>query len=71
MGAIVMNGAKIGEESIIAAGAVVTEGSLIPPGSVVMGVPGKVVNQASPEQKEGIRRNAESYIALARDYRHG
>ena len=71
MGAIVMNGAKIGEDSIIAAGAVVTEGSLIPPGSVVMGVPGKVVKQASPEQKEGIRRNAESYIALARDYRHG
>ena len=71
MGAIVMNGAKIGEDSIIAAGAVVTEGSLIPPGSVVMGVPGKVVKQASPEQKEGIRRNAESYIALARSYRHG
>ena len=71
MGAIIMNGAQIGEDSIIAAGAVVTEGAAIPPGSVVMGVPGKVVKQASPEQKEGIRKNAESYIALARDYRHG
>ena len=71
MGAIVMNGAKIGEDTIIAAGAVITEGSVIPPGSVVMGVPGKVVKQASTEQREGIRRNAESYIALARDYRHG
>jgi len=71
MGAIVMNGAKIGEDTIIAAGAVVTEGTMIPPGSVVIGVPGKVVKQASPEQREGIRRNAESYIALARDYRHG
>ncbi|MDD1668614.1 MAG: gamma carbonic anhydrase family protein [Methanomicrobiales archaeon] len=71
MGAIVMNGAKVGEDSIIAAGAVVTEGSVIPPGSVVMGVPAKVVKQASPDQKDGIRRNAESYIALARSYRHG
>lgn len=71
MGAIIMNGARIGEDTIIAAGAVVTEGSVIPPGSVVMGVPAKVVKQASPEQKEGIRRNAGSYIALARDYRHG
>jgi carbonic anhydrase/acetyltransferase-like protein (isoleucine patch superfamily) len=71
MGAIVMNGARIGEDTIIAAGAVVTEGSVIPPGSVVMGVPAKVVKQATPGQLEGIRRNAESYIALARSYRHG
>ncbi len=71
MGAIVMNGAVVGEDTIIAAGAVVTEGTVIPPGSVVMGVPAKVVKQASPEQKAGIRKNAESYIALAREYRHG
>jgi carbonic anhydrase/acetyltransferase-like protein (isoleucine patch superfamily) len=71
MGAIVMNGAVVGEDSIIAAGAVVTEGAVIPPGSVVMGVPARVVKQASPEQREGIRRNAESYISLARGYRHG
>jgi len=71
MGAIVMNGAVVGEDSIIAAGAVVTEGSAIPPGSVVMGVPGKVVKQATPAQKENIRKNAESYIGLAKSYRHG
>ena len=71
MGAIVMNGAMVGEDSIVAAGAVVTEGTVIPPGSVVMGVPAKVVKQATPDQKEGIRRNAGSYIALARSYRHG
>jgi carbonic anhydrase/acetyltransferase-like protein (isoleucine patch superfamily) len=71
MGAIVMNGAVVGEDSIIAAGAVVTEGSVIPAGSVVMGVPAKVMKQATPDQKEGIRRNAESYIALAKSYQHG
>ena len=71
MGAIVMNGAVVGEDTIIAAGAVVTEGAAIPAGSVVMGVPGKVVKQATAEQREKIRRNAERYIALAREYRHG
>ena len=71
MGAIVMNGAVVGEETIIAAGAVVTEGSVIPAGSVVMGVPGKVVKQASPAQRENIRKNALSYIELAKSYRHG
>ena len=71
MGAIVMNGAVVGEDSIIAAGAVVTEGTVVPPGSVVMGVPAKVVKPATPGQKEGIRKNAESYIALAKSYGHG
>jgi len=70
MGAIVMNGAVVGEDSIVAAGAVVTEGTAIPPGSVVMGVPAKVVKQASAAQKEGIRKNAASYVALAKDYGH-
>jgi carbonic anhydrase/acetyltransferase-like protein (isoleucine patch superfamily) len=71
MGAIVMNGAVVGEDTIIAAGAVVTEGTVIPPGSVVMGVPGKVVKEITPVQKENIRKNAGSYIELAQGYQHG
>jgi carbonic anhydrase/acetyltransferase-like protein (isoleucine patch superfamily) len=71
MGAIVMNGAVVGEDTIIAAGAVVTEGTVIPPGSVVMGVPGKVVKEITPVQKENIRKNAGSYIELAKGYQHG
>jgi carbonic anhydrase/acetyltransferase-like protein (isoleucine patch superfamily) len=71
MGAIVMNGAVVGEDSIIAAGAVVTEGATVPPGSVVMGVPGKVVKETTAAQKENIRKNAESYIGLAKSYQHG
>jgi carbonic anhydrase/acetyltransferase-like protein (isoleucine patch superfamily) len=71
MGAIVMNGAVVGEDTIIAAGAVVTEGTVIPPGSVVMGVPGKVVKEITPVQKENIRKNAGSDIELAKGYQHG
>lgn len=69
MGAIVLNGAVIGEDSIIGAGAVVTEGAVIPPGSVVLGVPGKVVKQATPEQKASIIRNSATYAGLAAGYR--
>jgi carbonic anhydrase/acetyltransferase-like protein (isoleucine patch superfamily) len=41
----VLNGAKIGQNCLIGAGALVTEGKEIPDGSLVMGSPGKVVRQ--------------------------
>lgn len=68
MGAIVLNGAKIGEGSVIGAGAVVKEGMEVPERSVVVGVPGKVVKQASDEQQQHILNNAASYVELAGEY---
>ena len=70
MGAIILNGAKIGTGSIIGAGTVVTEGKDIPPDSVVIGVPGKVVKQTDPDQQQHILNNAASYVNLAREYVH-
>jgi carbonic anhydrase/acetyltransferase-like protein (isoleucine patch superfamily) len=71
MGAIVLNGARIGENSLLGAGTVVPEGTVIPPGSVVIGVPGKVVKEVSPAQRTHIVENARNYVNLARSYRHG
>jgi len=71
MGAIVMNGAVVGEGSIVGAGAVVTEGTTIPPGSLVLGVPGRVVRETTPEERNEILRNAQEYIRLAQRYRDG
>lgn len=68
MGAIAMNGAVIGERSILGAGTVITEGTRIPPDSVVIGVPGKIVKQTSPVQQQYIIENARSYIELAKRY---
>src|SRR5690606_24820571 len=47
MGAIIMDGARIGARSIIGAGAVITGGKQIPPGSLVLGSPAKVVRSLS------------------------
>jgi carbonic anhydrase/acetyltransferase-like protein (isoleucine patch superfamily) len=65
MGAILMNGCRIGSNSVVAAASVVTENKVIPPGSLAMGVPAKVVRALSPEEIESIRQNALEYKALA------
>ncbi|MFA4878043.1 MAG: gamma carbonic anhydrase family protein [Methanoregula sp.] len=68
MGAVLLNGAKVGKGSVIGAGAVVTEGMEVPEGSVVLGVPGRILRQASDAQKEHILKNAASYVVLAGEY---
>ena len=71
MGAIVLNGAELGEDSIIGAGTVVTEGTKVPPGSVFVGVPGKMIKHVSDAQRQHIIDNARNYWDLARSYLHG
>lgn len=61
MKATIMNGARIGANSIIGAGALVTEGVEIPEYSLVLGAPGKVVRQVTPEQAARTTRSARSY----------
>jgi carbonic anhydrase/acetyltransferase-like protein (isoleucine patch superfamily) len=68
MGAIIINGARVGDGSIIGAGAVITEGKDIPPNSVVVGVPGKIVKLADEVQQQQILNNAASYVELAKEY---
>jgi carbonic anhydrase/acetyltransferase-like protein (isoleucine patch superfamily) len=63
MGAIVMDYAEIGSNSIIAAGAVVLEGTKVEPGSIYAGVPAKKVKDISEQQISGeINRIANNYI---------
>lgn len=69
MGATILNGAQIGEGCLIGAGALVTEGKIIPDGSLVMGMPGKVVRELSPETRAENLRAAERYRARMRLYR--
>jgi carbonic anhydrase/acetyltransferase-like protein (isoleucine patch superfamily) len=67
--ATVLNGAHIGRDSVIAAGALVPPGMVVPPESVVMGVPGKVVRRVSAADQTLIRNATEHYVDYARIYR--
>ena len=71
MGAVILNRAVIGTGSVVAAGAVVPEGMQVPPGSLVMGVPGRIVRQVTPELAERITTTWQHYVDQARDHRAG
>jgi carbonic anhydrase/acetyltransferase-like protein (isoleucine patch superfamily) len=71
MGAILMNGAVVGEGSLIGAGAVITGGTKIPPRSLVLGVPGRVIRETTPEEQQSIVANAVTYRTLAGGYADG
>jgi carbonic anhydrase/acetyltransferase-like protein (isoleucine patch superfamily) len=68
MGAILLNGATIRSDSIVAAGALIPERMEIPPRSLVMGSPGKVLRALSDEDVLGIRDYAERYVGYKKDY---
>ncbi|MEJ6780182.1 MAG: gamma carbonic anhydrase family protein, partial [Akkermansiaceae bacterium] len=68
MGACILDGAVIGERSIIGAHALVTGGTEIPPGSLVLGSPAKVVKTLDKEQQEGIKKWAEKYVIVSRKF---
>jgi carbonic anhydrase/acetyltransferase-like protein (isoleucine patch superfamily) len=71
MKAVVLNKAVVGKGSVIAAGALVKEGAIIPPGSLVVGVPGKVVREGDASLEEYARKNAATYVDLARRHKAG
>ena len=66
MGAILLNGVRVGAGSVVGAGAVLTEGAEVPPGSLVLGLPGKVVRPVD----EGLRTRSaltwRHYVAEAK-----
>ena len=68
MGAIVLNGAQIGEDCIIAAGTLVTEGTIVPPGSMVMGSPGKVRRPLREEEAASILQFSANYVRYRKVY---
>ena len=69
IGAVVLNGAKIGRNCLVGAGSLVTEGKEFPDGSMILGSPARVVRQLTPEQIEGLRQSARSYMANARRFK--
>jgi carbonic anhydrase/acetyltransferase-like protein (isoleucine patch superfamily) len=69
MGAVILNGAKIGAGALIAASALVPQGAVVPPRSLVAGVPGKVRRDLSDAEVAHNRNNALVYQALVELHR--
>lgn len=70
IGAILLNGSRVGTGSIVAAGALVPEGMIIPPGSMVMGVPATVRRPLTAAEQESIGHYADNYVRYRRDFQH-
>ncbi len=68
MGAIILDGARVGARSIVGANATVRQGMEIPPGSLVLGTPAKIVRQLSDDEQAEIKNWALRYVRLSREY---
>lgn len=62
MGSTILNRVKIGRNCIIGANTLISEGKEIPDNSLVMGSPGKVVKELSPQQVQMITLSALHYV---------
>ena len=68
MGAVILNNARVGEGSILAAGTVIPEGMVVPANSLVVGVPGKVKRTLGDADRAMILKYAQNYLDYTRIY---
>ena len=68
MGAVILNNARIGEGSIIAAGTVIPENTIVEPRSLWMGVPGAFKKRLDDAAQEMILRYARNYLDYKNQY---
>jgi carbonic anhydrase/acetyltransferase-like protein (isoleucine patch superfamily) len=69
MGAIVMEGVRLGPRCIVAAGSLLTKGMEVPEGSLVMGSPARIVRALTPEERRSNALLAAKYVEVAERYR--
>jgi len=62
MGAVILDGAVIGKQTIIGAKALVKQGMKIPPGSLVLGAPARVARRLTKKERAGLKWWAQHYV---------
>ncbi len=68
MSATILDGAVIGEESIVGAGSLVTKNKVFPPRSLIMGSPAKVVRELNDNEIKELYASAARYVNFKQDY---
>jgi carbonic anhydrase/acetyltransferase-like protein (isoleucine patch superfamily) len=69
MGSIVLDGAEIGEYTLIGAGSLVPPGKKIPSGVLALGSPARVIRELSEEEKKNLVQSALNYVKAADNYK--
>jgi len=68
MSTTILDGAVIGEESIVGAGSLVTKNKVFPPRSLIMGSPAKVVRELHEKEIEELYLSAQRYVLFKNEY---
>ena len=71
MGAVVLNGARIGRGCLVGARALVTEGKIFPDHSLIVGAPAKTIRALDAAAAEALRRSAQRYVENWRRFASG
>lgn len=69
MNATILHEAEIGDFCIIGAGCLVSHGMKIPDRSLVIGVPGEIKGEASPQQLWWVEKAPQIYAELVKQYK--
>ena len=71
MGAILMDGATIGEDCIVAAGALVVERTIVPPNTLMVGSPARPKRPLTDDELQWIKTSANNYLSYVIAYQDG
>ena len=71
MGAIMLNGARIGAHCLVGAGALLTEGKTFPDKSLIVGVPARAVRTLDDKAHAMIAHGADVYVRRWQRYSNG
>ncbi len=69
MGSILLDGARLGSDSILGAGSLLPPRKEIPSGVLAVGRPAKIIRELTDEDRESIRAGVEIYVHKSREYR--
>jgi gamma-carbonic anhydrase len=68
IGAILLDGVRVGHHSLVAAGSLLTPGTVIPPYSLVMGSPAKIKRELRPDEIDSLEESWQRYVRLKNRY---
>jgi carbonic anhydrase/acetyltransferase-like protein (isoleucine patch superfamily) len=71
MGAIVLNGAKIGRHCLVGAGALITEGKEFPDHTLIVGAPARAIRTLGEPEAQKIAYAADNYVKRWQRYAAG